>query len=48
MNNVQGVGAGSAELRRSGNGARDLGPAYVNNPGLPPSRGVANYSTAAA
>jgi hypothetical protein len=33
MNNAQDVGTGKAQLRCSGNGLRDLGPAYVNNPG---------------
>jgi hypothetical protein len=33
MNNVRGVGSVKRQLRCSGNGLRDLGPAYVNNPG---------------
>jgi hypothetical protein len=32
MNNTQSVGTVTAQLRCSGNGLRDLGPAYVNNP----------------
>jgi hypothetical protein len=32
MNNAQDVGAVTGQLRCSGNGSRDLGPAYVNNP----------------
>jgi hypothetical protein len=33
MNDVRGVGSAKRQLRCSGNGLRDLGPAYVNNPG---------------
>ena len=32
MNNVQGGGSAKRQLRCSGNGLRDLGPAYVNHP----------------
>jgi hypothetical protein len=33
MNDKQGVGSTTGQLRCSGNALRDLVPAYVNNPG---------------